>query len=70
MVVYPFKSAHNPKVRGSNPLPATNEIKGLQRCKPFFVSPAYKRFQGLQSFINFLIKCAFQRLVIQFFLYL
>ena len=29
--------AHNPKVRGSNPLPATKGIKGLQRCKPFFI---------------------------------
>ena len=31
------RRAHNPKVRGSNPLPATSKIKGLQRCKPFFI---------------------------------
>jgi hypothetical protein len=29
--------AHNPKVRGSNPLPATKEIKGLQMMQAFFV---------------------------------
>jgi hypothetical protein len=32
------RRAHNPKARGSNPLPATNKIKGLQRCKPFFIA--------------------------------
>lgn len=25
-----FKRAHNPKVRGSNPLPATKKFKGLR----------------------------------------
>jgi hypothetical protein len=33
------RRAHNPKVRGSNPLPATNEIKGLGvSSKPFLLS--------------------------------
>ena len=37
------RRAHNPKVAGSNPAPATNQIKctkqmkGLQHCKSFFV---------------------------------
>ena len=34
------RRAHNPKVRGSNPLPATNKIKGLGEYKlsnPFFM---------------------------------
>jgi hypothetical protein len=31
------KRAHNPKVRGSNPLPATKNIKGLAN----FVSPSF-----------------------------
>ena len=33
---------HNPKVRGSNPLPATNKIKGLgENPKPFhFLYPS------------------------------
>jgi hypothetical protein len=30
MLLYPFYLSHNPKVRGSNPLPATNITKGLQ----------------------------------------
>ena len=30
------RRAHNPKVEGSNPSPATKQIKGLQRCEPFF----------------------------------
>ena len=35
--------AHNPKVRGSNPLPATKDIKGLSvRLNPLFFSPALK----------------------------
>ncbi len=29
------RRAHNPKVTGSNPVPATKHIKGLQRCRPF-----------------------------------
>ena len=31
------RRAHNPKVRGSNPLPATKEIKGLQMMQAFFI---------------------------------
>ncbi len=33
------RRAHNPKVGGSNPPPATNKIKGLQAkvCNPFLV---------------------------------
>jgi len=32
-------SAHNPKVRGSNPLPATNKIKGLaDDASPFLLT--------------------------------
>ena len=31
------RRAHNPKVAGSNPVPATKEIRGLQKCKPFFI---------------------------------
>jgi hypothetical protein len=36
-------SAHNPKVPGSNPGPATNDFKGLRQlgCKPFFMSGAH-----------------------------
>ena len=26
---------HNPKVKGSNPFPATKQINGLQKCRPF-----------------------------------
>jgi hypothetical protein len=38
MLAYSFKSSHNPKVRGSNPLPATIKFKGLGvSSKPFFV---------------------------------
>ncbi len=30
--------AHNPKVVGSNPTPATNDLTGLRRCRnPFFL---------------------------------
>ena len=29
------RRAHNPKVSGSNPLPATKTERGLQKCKPF-----------------------------------
>ena len=34
------RRAHNPKVGGSNPPPATNKIKGLRqmRCNPFLFS--------------------------------
>ena len=33
------RRAHNPKVRGSNPLPATSKNKGLGvSSKPFFMS--------------------------------
>ena len=37
---YHFKRAHNPKVTGSNPVPATNKkIKGLdEKSKPFFIA--------------------------------
>ena len=36
LIIKPRSKTHNPKVRGSNPLPATNKDRGLQRCKPFF----------------------------------
>ena len=34
------RRAHNPKVIGSNPVPATNKIKGLEviTSKPFYFS--------------------------------
>ena len=31
------RRAHNPKVRGSNPLPATKTDKGLQMMQAFFI---------------------------------
>jgi hypothetical protein len=35
--------AHNPKVRGSNPLPATKKIKGVRRdSDPFFFARKYQ----------------------------
>ena len=37
MMLYPGKKAHNPKVLGSNPSPATNLFKGLGDFRnPFF----------------------------------
>jgi len=32
----PLISAHNPKVTGSSPVPATSNDKALQKCKAFF----------------------------------
>jgi len=37
ILLYPAEPAHNPKVLGSNPSPATNKNKGLRSSRsPFF----------------------------------
>jgi len=56
---YASKSSHNPKVRDSNPLPATNTIKGSQRCYPFFIAiKSFNRGYRLQSLSCYLLIAA------------
>jgi len=33
-----LNQAHNPKVTGSSPVPATSKDKALQKCEAFFIA--------------------------------
>jgi len=64
IVAYTFKSAHNPKVRGSNPLPATKTDKGLEESPKPFILPISTIFLPKLSleFPEFLIRKSYKLL--------
>ncbi|AEL07613.1 hypothetical protein XCR_2741 [Xanthomonas campestris pv. raphani 756C] len=42
----------NPRVGGSIPSSATNEFKGLQKCRPFFISAVSNLVAARLPFAN------------------